>query len=479
MEKNIRRLRELPISEYQKRFFFEWVLAPDAVTYNVSYLHKIIGGLDEKALRKACEMFISQNEVVQVRFSEDGEICYHGEFTIDDFYLEALFNPGIPLEQQVGKFLYCPFDLTKGPILKLCLMKSLDRGKPEFYFFFVTHHIICDAVFISQLYGQIQQAYNALSVGSKNLPNVPKTFSLAVQAECKVLNKQYKLKARKFWLDFIGDIPLTTALPYQTNSLDHSNTLGEFIYFDLSSEESEKVRNYAKAKGTTVFVVLSSFYGLVLSKYISQDFFFLNYSVMTRPDEFLEVAGCFMNNVPMKFELREVDMLDELINQINQQRKSVKPFQRYTLGDIVQDQRLLAGKTANIVNIGFAQSYLNVIPFELQGLTTQPVDITWSTNSIYEIGMLYDERSDVLRFKLEYRKTFFDGDLIRQLIRSFVKIIQGAVGGDKIQIKSYTVLPEETYSRLVYDWNATDREYERSATICELFERQVERTPDG
>ena len=36
----------LPISEYQKRFFLEWTLAPQEILYNVSMVNRITGNLN-------------------------------------------------------------------------------------------------------------------------------------------------------------------------------------------------------------------------------------------------------------------------------------------------------------------------------------------------------------------------------------------------------------------------------------------------
>jgi len=42
-----------------------------------------------------------------------------------------------------------------------------------------------------------------------------------------------------------------------------------------------------------------------------------------------------------------------------------------------------------------------------------------------------------------------------------------------------SLLRESDYNKVVYDWNATDKEYSSDKTIHVLFEEQVDRTPDA
>ncbi|WP_299314965.1 condensation domain-containing protein, partial [uncultured Aquimarina sp.] len=479
--------RKLPISEYQKRFFLEWALAPKEIIYNNSFVKRIVGNLNKEILKEACDTFVKRTEIVQAQYSKNGQSCYFGNFSIDDFYKELTFNKNDTIESQIKELLYKPFDLTKGPLLRLYLIKN-HNNEEEFYFFFVAHHIICDATWVFQFFNQIQNFYKILFNKGEISLDVNNTFTQAVEVEQSVLNSNYKEKAEKFWLDFINDISLKADLPYRsdTDIIHQDNILadktGGFIYFDLSSSQTRSLREYAQQRGTTVFITLSALYALIISKYLNQEKFFFSYAVNARAREFIEVPGCFVNNIPMKLEFDLVNTLDDLIKMIGEQRKTVKPYQIYSFTDIIHDQRkYMHRETNDVFNIGFSQSYLNNIPFELQDVTVSSVDISWSKNSIHEIGLLYDEYlSDAIKFKIEYRKLLFEENLIKQIVLSFKNVIHDlTVSGKEILLKNYSVLTPESYNRLVYEWNDTYRAYPTDRTLYDLFELQVERTPDS
>ncbi|MDO6435456.1 amino acid adenylation domain-containing protein [Flavitalea sp. BT771] len=482
----MKKQKRLPISEYQKMFFLEWVLAPDAIVYNISIINKLTGNIDEKLLKRACELFVNRNEVVHAQYSEDGESCYYGEFSIDDFFYGSTLRKDMSVQAQIRQLQYEPFDLTKGPLLRIHLVRNEDENNPEFYFFFVAHHIICDANWALQFFLQVQSAYNRLSTGEGIVAECHRTFTQAVEAERKVLNAEYKKDARQFWLELIADIPLAGNLPYRTNPDGHSlddilsDKTGEFNYFQISALQTSALRLYAMQKETTVFIVLSALYGLVLSRFICQERFLFSYTVNTRAADFKEIAGCFVNNIPMKFDLSTVDTIDELVESLEQQRKRAKRYQGYSFLDIIQDQRKYNQcKQGNVFNIGFSQTYLNAIPFELHGLKSLPVDISWSKNSLHEIGLFYDDRSSEIKFMLEFRKSLFDTYLIQQLIDSFQRAISELVVGRKILIRSYSVVGPAEYHQLVYEWNRTEKVYARDKTLHTLFEEQVVKTPEA
>jgi amino acid adenylation domain-containing protein len=288
-------------------------------------------------------------------------------------------------------------------------------------------------------------------------------------------------------LDFIGDTPAKLDLPYRWD-INHANLnsmfadkTGEFIYFDLSIFQTAGLKIYTKEKGTTLFIVLSSLFGLILSKYCNQKRFLISYPVNMRPAQFREVMGCFTNNVANKFELDDIDTLGELIKLLGEQRKTVKKHLGYSMTEVIQDQRKYCGReVSGFFNVGFGESYLNGAPLKLKDIEVLPVNSPLTTNSIFEIGLFYDRYSpDVIKFKIEYRIELFDKRLIQELIDSFTNAIDELISRGEIFIKSYPVLYGQQYERIIYEWNQTDKDYPKEKTIQELFEDQAAKTPDN
>ena len=478
--------RILPISEYQKRFFLEWALAPEESTYNTSLAFKIKGNLNKDALKQACEAFIQKHEIVHAQYSKDGNKCYYGNYTIDDFFHERKLDQTSEINGQLRDFLNTPFNLLEDVLLRFCLFTSSNDN--VHYFMPSAHHIIADGTFAVQITRDIQYFYNQIIKDKPFDTMLEKTFSKAVDVETKTLTDNYKSAAKDYWLDFIGDLPLNVNLPYKVNinsiNLDSklADKTGRFIYFDLTTEQTKQLKLYAKQNRSTLFIVLSSIFGLVLSKYSNQEKLMLSYPIDMRPTGFKGVTGCFVNNVLLKIELEKCETLVDLISELNKQRRGAKKHQGYSLTNIIQDQREKSKSNINdsFFNVGFTQANLNTLPLNLDNLLVESVDISSTQNTINELGLLYDEySSDKIKFKFEYRKELLDKHVIDDFLASFKELLNKVIANKNIELKNYSVLSKAKYQTIVYDWNKTEAPYPKDKTIYQLFEEQVEKTPDN
>lgn len=477
--------KQLPISEYQQRFFLEWAMDPEGNTYNVAFVYKIIGNLDVTRLIQACEAFITNHEIYHAKYNEDGSNCYFGNYLVKDFFHQYELNPDKDIYLQLRDFLNKPFNLTKDALLRFILLKNkliLD----EYYLIGpFAHHIVIDGAAGMICVKEISETYNSLNYKIPTAIN--KTFTDAVRLEQQLLNVQYKQNAKEYWLNFIGDFPLSIGLPYKPklNSQDLNSKLankkGNFIYFALNEIETKSLKEYARQNKSTLFIVLSAIYGLIISKYSNQSKLLLSYPINMRPKGYTNVTGCFVNNVPLKLDLDQNETLDELISNLTIQRKEIKDFQGYSLTDIIEDQRKYNNvEINNFFNVGFSQTSLNTLPLVLDNLKVSTINIPWNTNVIHELDLLYDELAEnSIQFKLEYREALFDEALIESLVKSFKSLITKTINAKVINCKTYCVLDIETYNEIIYQFNNIEKPHTKNKNICQLFQEQVTKTPDN
>ena len=65
------------------------------------------------------------------------------------------------------------------------------------------------------------------------------------------------------------------------------------------------------------------------------------------------------------------------------------------------------------------------------------------------------------------------------IIKSLETIIDKHYKEPEQSISRLQILPEDELNKILYDWNDTDVEYPEDKTIHQLFEEQVDRTPDS
>ena len=97
----------------------------------------------------------------------------------------------------------------------------------------------------------------------------------------------------------------------------------------------------------------------------------------------------------------------------------------------------------------------------------------------YPLGVIAYDTSNTLTFKLKYASEIFDADIIQNIPLLIEKLLKQITINPDQQEAALSYLDEKQYQLVVYEWNATEKEYPRDKTIHQLFEEQVERTPDN
>lgn len=473
----------LPISEYQKRFFLEWVLAPDDTIYNISLVYKIKGNFNKEALKYACEVFIQKHEIYHAKYNIDGTECLYANYAIDDFYQVANFDSMQDVNVQLREVLDKPFDLTHDVLLKFYLFNNV--ADDEYYFIIQSHHIVSDGTSGAVFIHQISTTYNEFCANEFIDHDLPATFSQAVKVERQILTAEYLDEAKSYWSSFVDDVPLSIKLPYKpridTKEFDThlADKRVRSIYFELTTEQLNGLRKYVEKKQTTLFRLLSAVYGVLVAKYCNQPQILVSYAIDMRPKGYAEVTGCFVNNILFKIDLTQHRTMNSLITELTLQRKKSRKYQGYSLTHIVQDIQKRTNENRHF-NVGFTQTNLSTLSLDLNGVEVIPVDLAWSENSTYELSLLYDEySSDKLKFKFEYRIALFNEQSMDSLLKSFNELIDAVISQDDINLDSYCVLDKQSYQQIIYDWNQTAVSYPQDKTIQQLFEEQVEKTPDN
>ena len=465
----------LPISIYQKRFWLEWARKPNSSTYNVSAVYKLIGHLDRKALKQACALFIERHEVIHSRFSEDGELNYNGKFNVDAFYFEIKADTTKTSIVQISNLLNIPFISIEDPFLRLYLLS----GEKEDYFIINAQHTIIDGASIKIISKEICAIYNAI-VEENNIPiSNSCSFTEYVNSEKEFLNKKNSNQSSNFWREFLKDVSLSVKLP-SSHIVKFIEGEGETIYFRATEEQAASIRKIANQNHTTSFVVLLSLYVFNLSKYINKNQFVISYPVNMRSKEYAKIIGCFVNNLPLKINLDSKDTyFSDLIKHIDIQRKEVAPHSWYPLTNIIQDLR----KTerwleSDILNIGFAETNLNVLPISLNKINTENMEIPWSNQSIYHLCLQYDfSLENTICFRVEYQKNNLDFYLVNSFINSFKNLLQKIVNEDFI-LKDHCSLTQDECQKIFYHWNQP-KAYPNNMTLHELFELQVKKSENA
>ena len=316
-----------PISDAQRRL---WVLSQfeeGSVAYNIPGSFKLEGQYALNLFQQQFNSLIERHEILRTVFKEDstGEIrqwILKQEdigFTIGykDFRKEN--NKQNLVQSYIQDDSYKPFDLEKGPLLRVALLQVADEN---YVFYFNMHHIISDGWSMEILSKEVLTYYEAYKKNEE-----PDLKELRIQYKDYTAWQLAQIKEesfgthRTYWLDKLsGELPLLN-LPSSKLRPRIKTNKGHILSTYLNKELSTKLKNYChQNKGTLFMGLLASMHAL-LYRYTGQGDQIIGSPIAGREHADLEnQIGFYVNTLVLRNEIKADENFNELFLKIKKVR---------------------------------------------------------------------------------------------------------------------------------------------------------------
>jgi amino acid adenylation domain-containing protein len=135
-----------------------------------------------------------------------------------------------------------------------------------------------------------------------------------------------------------------------------------------------------------------------------------------------------------------------------------------------------------------SRSPLFQVTFALQNVPRQNMELTGLSLSAMEIdteaakfdlSLFMWETADGIKGALEYSADLFEAETIVRMIGHFQTLLEGVVENPDQRLSDLQILTEAERKQILIDWNDTSTKYPRNRCIHQLFEEQVEQSPDA
>ncbi|MCP5053344.1 MAG: amino acid adenylation domain-containing protein, partial [bacterium] len=365
-----------------------------------------------------------------------------------------------------------PFDLSLWPLLRVSLVRLEEKKS---LLMVDMHHIISDGISTEILVTDFMSLYGG--DGPPVLPIHYKDFarwqdSPEVRASLK--------RQESYWLkEFESEIPVLT-LPTDYIRPAVKSFEGGQVYFRLESDQAQALKDHALNGGTTLYMVLLSLYTILLSRLSGQEEIVIGTPVAGRNHSDLEsIMGMFVNTLPLRNVLPGEDTFDRFLQSVKTKTLSAFNHQDCLYEDLVEVLVKDRDTSRNpLFDTVFVLQNTDIPDLQLPGLTLIPYHHKRQVSK-FDLTLEAVEREGNLSFAFEYSTHLFRRETIRRFAGYFKKIISGVLQWPGRKIAAIELISEEEKRRLLYDFNDTQTAYPRDKTIHELFEEQVERTPDN
>lgn len=445
---------------------------------NISGTATILEKVDFKKFEKAINLFIEKNDSFRLKFTIDnGEVKqYVEDFSFISFekILVSSDKDVKKIEKELSTFV---FDTLDSFLFKFKFFEFPDGHGG---FVITMHHLISDAWTSGIVISEIINLYDALINGELISPEKAPSYIDYIISEKEYKDSEKYLKDKAFWNSLFETVPEAGTIPSKsTNSLLSSSAKRK--QFILNKEMLSLIKDFCKSNKISEFNFFMGVLALYIGKVSSLNDFIIGTPILNRSN-FKEkhTAGMFISVIPFKVSLDYDNSFIQFASTISKDFFSIFKHQKYSYQDLLEDLREKHGNNMpNLFNILF--SYQNMRSNKQTAKTTYDSKWLFNNNISEDLDIhLYDinDTGNVI-MAYDYKTEKYSVEEIYSIHERLLNIINQILENTDILLKDIEIVSPSEKKKILYDFNNTKIDYPKNKTITELFEEQVERTPDN
>jgi len=244
-----------------------------------------------------------------------------------------------------------------------------------------------------------------------------------------------------------------------------------------------------QAKSTLFMTILAAF-NVLLYRYTGQEDILVGSPMATPSQMKQEENKGFVNTLVLRTNLANHPTFQELLARVRQMTKTAYkhsdlPFEKIVKA-VEAEQNL---NNCPLFQVMFELNPLDSLPLgdensatlnqEQSSLVVNSLKLENETTTKLDLALVLKETLEGVDGYIEYNANLFEAATIDRLICHFQTLLEGIVTDPEQRISDLPLLTVAERQTLLVDWNQTQKDYPKSACIHQLFEAQVERTPEA
>ncbi|NOQ25909.1 MAG: amino acid adenylation domain-containing protein, partial [Bacteroidales bacterium] len=465
------------LSSAQKRMYFIQQLDLHSISYNMPMIIPLGSDIKTESLENAFVDLVSRHESFRTSFITINNESFQRIYDKVNFKLDSKETTRQDLDKDIKEYIR-PFDLSKDLLIRACLMNVSNE---QFVLVVDMHHIISDGSSGTIIREDFLKLFNGEKLNPLKLQY--KDFS---NWQNKLIEKGELKNQEIYWKNlFSGDIP-TLNLPTDFKRPESFTFKGDICRFILDEDDTALLRELCKGMGSTLYMNVLAILNTLFYRFSDQEDIIIGSGIAGRPhSDLLGISGMFVNTLAMRNypngDMPFIDFLKEVSNN------SIAAFENQDvqfedLVDMLDVDRDMSRNplfdinmvVQNFEDISEDQREEDVITEDDSKLN---LDFAHRTSKFDMIFFVF-ETVKTINISIEYYSDIFKRETIEKYIRCFKSIVSSVIKNPKIKLKDIELLSQEEKQQLLYEFNDTQSEYPKDKTIHELFEKQVDKTPD-
>ncbi|MBC6447458.1 amino acid adenylation domain-containing protein [Actinokineospora xionganensis] len=466
----------LPLSPMQEGLLFQTLLDSSGEDLYLSQLLlDIEGPLDVRALRVAATALLNRHSNLRAGFQhQDVERPVQvipRKFTVPWRQVDlSTLDPDAQAAELAARHAADRaerFDLAAPPLMRFSVYR-LAPGR--FRLALSKHHLLLDGWSMPIVVRELFELYAAKGDDSGLPPVTPYKNYLSWIA------RQDRAAANEAWRAAMAGLDEPTLLL----PTDPGAAPGRPVTVTRVVPEAvaEAVHGCARTRSLTLNTLVQGAWGLVLGTLTGRCDVVFGSTVSGRPPEVTGVesmVGLFINTLPVRVRWSPAEPVVDLLNRLQVQQSELMPHQYVGLAEV----QAMAGYQRLFDTVTVFQNY----PVEydddtatIGGLLIRGVPTKDGTH--YPLSFAAGVAGREMQLRLSYRTDVFDAEQVESIMDRLVGTLAAVAADPERPVGRIDTMSAAERERVLVDWNATAADVP-AATISQLFEAQVDRTPDA
>uniref|UniRef100_UPI00046FE480 non-ribosomal peptide synthetase n=1 Tax=Paenibacillus massiliensis TaxID=225917 RepID=UPI00046FE480 len=468
------------LTPMQKGMFFHSLLEPDSSSYFEQATFEWHGPFDAQGFKQSLDALLQRHSALRTNFhngwGDPIQIVYrtrHSEFNyedlsnLDELQRESKIKHYIDSDRTRG------FDLTQDVLLRVSVLK---KDKDDYLLIWSFHHIIMDGWCVPLITREVFNVYLA----AQQQQTVELAPAVSYSTYIEWLERQDHESSAQYWNDYLADYEQHTQLPQALHSSKSSSYVSKQLACSLGTELSRRIEQVAKGQQVTVNTLMQTVWGIVLQKYNNSRDVVFGSVVSGRPAEIPgieSIIGLFINTIPVRVKADATILVSELVKYQQQQYLSSHAYDTFPLYEI----QAQTGQQHLINHIMVFENYPVEEQIEVLGGDQAAFEITDAelfeqTNYDFNLIVLPGEEFNVV---FRFNELVYTQASIEQIQGHFVHMLKQVVNQPDLRVGELTLAtPHEEAQLSLLSQNAVTA-YPKEKTLQQLFEEQVQSTPDN
>ena len=473
-----------PLSPLQEGLLFHSLADPEALLYTGQFTCRL-SRLNVAAFEEAWQRVIERHAVLRTAFiwkkstSPLQAVAGRVSLPLKKFDWRAIPNP--QQEQEFASYVESDsregFNLNRPPLIRLALFRIDDDS---YRFLWTHHHLVLDGWSVAILFKEVFTIYEALWRGRPVRLDQPRPYRDYIAW----LQRQDAPAAASYWQEYLKGFAAPTALPGPARLQRRANqqmAASGKMQRQLSAELTAELQQQARRTRLTMNTLVQGAWSILLSRYSGAADVVFGATVSGRPAAIAgveEMVGLFINTLPVRVKVRGEERVLAWLRGLQEEHVEQRQYEYSSLVEVQGWSEVPRG-TPLFESIVVFENYPLDMSLQASHESVEITDVDNAGGIDFPLTVTAFLRPD-LALRVEYDGERFDEAGMARLLSHFEIVLTGiSKASSDTRLRDLSLLSAAEREQQLCNWNPRPRALPSVVSMVQLFEAQVERTPDA